>query len=71
MVQNVFLGGKDKSTEGEGTGGESGCFESWLFVCRGEERNLVANGFDEVSRYGWEGSSITQTRSQVIPIHVT
>ena len=69
MVQNVFLGGKEESTEGEGTGGESECFESWLFVCRDEERNLVANGFDEVSRYGWEGTQ-TKITGHSYPCHM-
>ena len=38
-AEYVFLGRKDKSTAGEGLGGVCGFFESWLFVCRGEERN--------------------------------
>ena len=47
-AQYVFLGGKDESTGGKGTEGECGYLESWISVCRGEERNAVDDGLHEV-----------------------
>jgi hypothetical protein len=39
-VEYVFLGREDEGAGG-GAGGECGCFESWLFVCRGMKSDLV------------------------------
>ena len=52
IVQNMcFCEGKTKAQEVRAQE-ECECLESWIFVCRGEERNPVDNGLDGV---GWEG----------------
>ena len=51
-VEYMFLGREDKGAGGKGAGGECGCFE--FFVCRGKKSDLVDDGVDEFSGYGWE-----------------
>ena len=53
-MEYVFLGRENEGAGGEGTGGERGCFESWLVVRRGRKGELVDDDVDEFSGYGWE-----------------
>ena len=52
-VEYVFLGGEDEGMGGKGTRGKRGCLESWFFVRRGEESDLVDDGVNELGGYGW------------------
>ena len=51
MWNICFWKGKTKGAGGKGAGGEFGCFE--FFVCRGKKSDLVDDGVDEFSGYGW------------------
>ena len=67
-VEYVYLGGEDEGTKGEGTKGEYGRLESWLCVCRGEERNPLDNGCDEV---GMVGKDMVRSSSHTLAITFT
>ena len=68
-VEYVFLGREDKGAGGEGAGGECGCCESWLCVCRRRKSDLVDDGLDEFSGYGWERHPATHLQTAIASNH--